>query len=171
VSEVTEARAVNKPRKAQARPLADLVGGTLQSVFARQGFAAVDIVTHWEDIVGPELAGRTEPLRLVWPRRDDPDSGGTLAVRVEGAYAIELQHLAPVVIERVNRYFGWRCVGRIAIRQGPVMRRGRSPVPPIEPSAEAVAAVERDIGTFEDQGLRAALARLGALVRSRVTRA
>lgn len=162
---------MNKPRRTHARPLADLVGGTLQSVFARQGFAAVDIVTHWEDIVGPELAGRTEPMRLVWPRRDDPDSGGTLTVRVEGAYAIELQHLAPVVIERVNRYFGWRCVARIAIRQGPVTRRTRPPAPPVDPSAEAVAAVERDLGAFEDEGLKAALARLGAMVRSRVTRA
>jgi len=162
---------VNKPRKAFARPLADLVGGTLQSVFARQGFAAVDIISHWEDIVGPELADRTEPLRLVWPRRDDPDSGGTLTVRVEGAYAIELQHLAPVVIERVNRYFGWRCVARIAIRQGPVTRRARPSALPPEPPAEAVAAVERNLGAFEDQGLKAALARLGAMVRSRVTRA
>ncbi|MCC6948110.1 MAG: DUF721 domain-containing protein [Bradyrhizobiaceae bacterium] len=162
---------MNKPRKSFARPLADLVGGTLQSVFARQGFAAVDIISHWEDIVGPELAGRSEPLRLVWPRRDDPDSGGTLTVRVEGAYAIELQHLAPVVIERVNRYFGWRCVARIAIRQGPVTRRARRPALPPEPAAETVAAVERDLGRFEDQGLKAALARLGAMVRSRVTRA
>jgi hypothetical protein len=168
---LTERAHLNKPARSRAKPLADLVSGTLQSAFARQGFAAVDIITHWEDIVGPELAGRTEPLRLVWPRRDDPDSTGVLTVRVEGAYAIELQHLAPVVIERVNRYFGWRCVGRIAIRQGPVTRRQRVPDLPLEPDENAVADVERDLGTFEDKGLKAALARLGALVRSRVTRA
>jgi hypothetical protein len=162
---------LNKPVRSRAKPIADLVNGTLQTAFARQGFAAVDIVTHWEDIVGPELAGRTEPLRLVWPRRDDPDSTGVLTVRVEGAYAIELQHLAPIVIDRVNRYFGWRCVGRIAIRQGPVTRRSRAPDLPLEPAEEVVAEVERDLGAFEDEGLKSALARLGALIRSRVTRA
>jgi len=162
---------LNKPVRSRAKPLSDLVSRALQSAFARQGFAAVDIVNHWEDIVGPELAGRTEPVRLVWPRRDDPDSTGTLTVRVEGAYAIELQHLAPVVIERVNRYFGWRCVGRIAIRQGPVVRRVKAPDLSIEPEAEAVAEVERDLGSFENEGLKSALARLGAFVRSRVTRA
>ncbi|HEY7457966.1 MAG TPA: DciA family protein [Xanthobacteraceae bacterium] len=151
--------------------MADLVAGALRSAFARQGFAAVDIVSHWDDIVGPELAGRSEPLRLVWPRRDDPESTGTLTIRVEGAYAIELQHLAPIVIERVNRYFGWRCVGRIAIRQGPVVRRAKAPDLLIEPDAEAIAEVERHLGAFEDKGLKSALARLGALVRSRVTRA
>lgn len=171
---MAESRAVNKPgpttRHARSRPLADLVGGALQSAFARQGFAAVDIVSHWEDIVGPELACRTEPLRLVWPRRDDPFSTGTLTVRVEGPYAIELQHLAPVVIERVNRYFGWACVGRIAIRQGPVARKKRAPDLPVEPPAEIVAAVEKSLGEFEDEGLKAALARLGALVKAGVTR-
>jgi hypothetical protein len=162
---------LNKPARSRAKPLADLVNGTLQTAFARQGFAAVDVITHWEDIVGPELAGRTEPLRLVWPRRDDPESTGVLTIRVEGAYAIELQHLAPVVIDRVNRYFGWRCVGRIAIRQGPVTRRSRTPDLPLEPAEATVAEVERGLGTFEDKGLKSALARLGALVRSRVTRA
>lgn len=161
---------MNKPRRPQGKPLADLVGGTLQSAFARQGFAAIDIISHWEDIVGPELAGRTEPLRLVWPQRDDPFSTGTLTVRVEGAYALELQHLAPVVMERVNRYFGWACVGRLSIRQGPVVRK-RRPAPPAEPSAEAVAAAERTLGEFDDPELKASLARLGALVKRRVTRA
>jgi hypothetical protein len=165
---------VNKPKttfkQGRARPLADLVDGTLQAVFARQGFAAVDIVSHWEDIVGPELANRTEPMRLVWPRRDDPDSSGTLTVRVEGAYALELQHLAPQVMERVNRYFGWACVGRMAIRQGPVTRRTRAPDLPVEPPAEVVTAVAETLGEFEDEDLKASLARLGALVKAGVTR-
>ncbi len=152
-----------------AAPLADLVGNCLNAAFARQGFAAVEIVTHWEDIVGADLARRSEPMRLVWPRRDDPDSEGTLTIRVEGAYALEVQHLAPVVIERVNRYFGWRCVGRIALRQGPVSPRRPAPTAPIEPAPETIAAVERDLGVFEDARLKSALARLGALIRSGVT--
>jgi hypothetical protein len=157
-------------KRRPAAPLADLVGACVNAAFARQGFAAIEIITHWEDIVGPELAGRSEPLRLHWPRRDEPDAVGTLAVRVEGPYAIELQHLAPVVIERVNRYFGWRCVGRIALRQGPVTPR---PAPPTvrEPDAAAVEATAQTLGNFEDVSLRDALARLGAFVRGRVTRA
>jgi hypothetical protein len=157
-------------KRRSAAPLADLVGQCVNEAFSRQGFAAVNIVTHWDDIVGPELAGRSEPMRLYWPRREDPDSVGTLAVRVEGAYAIELQHLAPVVMERVNRYFGWRCVGRITIRQGPVTPRA---VPPMvtEPEAGAVEEIAQELGPFEDASLGRSIARLGALVRGRVTRA
>ena len=43
-------------------------------------------------------------------------------IRVESAFALELQHLAPVVIERVNAYYGWRCIGKLVLKQGPVRR-------------------------------------------------
>jgi hypothetical protein len=158
-------------KRFSAAPLADFVGRVVNDAFARQGFAAVEIVTHWEDIAGPELARRSEPMRLTWPKRDDPDSIGTLTVRVEGPYAIELQHLAPIVMERVNRYFGWRCVGRIAIRQGPVTPRTNVAPAPTEPSLAAVAEMAEKIGPFEDEALGQSLARLGALVRNDITRA
>lgn len=166
VLRLTECHGMNKPKYKKTRPLADLVGDCLNEAFARQGFAAVEIVTHWEDIAGPELADRSEPLKLICPRRDDPDSEGTLIVRVEGAYALDLQYQAPVLIERVNRYFGWRVVGRVSIRQGPVTPRGRRTSLPLEPSAESIARIERGLGEFEDERLKSALARLGALVRN-----
>ncbi len=156
-----------KKRPRAAFPLADLVGKAVGDAFAKQGFAAAEIVTHWQEIVGDELAKRSEPVKLVWPRRDDPDSVGVLTVRVEGAYALEIQHLQPVVIERVNRYFGWCCVGRIAIRQGPVVSRRKSPVPSKEPTPEEIARTRATLGNFEDDALGQSVARLGALIRAR----
>ena len=53
----------------------------------------------------------------------DPDARpepATLVVRVESAFALELQHLAPLLIERINAHYGWRCVGRLVLKQGPV---------------------------------------------------
>jgi len=73
------------------------------------------------------------------------------------------------VMERVNRYFGWRCVGRIAIRQGPVTPRS-APPPVIEPEAAAVAEIAQEFGPFDDASLGRSIARLGAFVRGRVTR-
>ncbi len=159
--------AVSPKRPRNAAPLADLVGKTVGDAFARQGFAAVEVVTHWQDIVGEDLARRSEPLKLTWPRRDDPDSIGVLQVRVEGAYALEVQHLQPVIIERVNRYFGWRCVGRLAIRQGPVASRRKRPALRKEPAAAEIEKARQRIGKFEDDALGHSVARLGALIRER----
>ncbi|MCK0195963.1 DciA family protein [Ancylobacter sp. 6x-1] len=152
-----------------ARPLADFIHGTIAESCARRGLAAVEIVTHWPDIVGSLLAARALPTRLAWPTRQESDEPAVLHVRVEGGYAIELQHDAPIVIERINRYFGWRCVGRLALRQAPVglSRPVQRRVPP--PDAAACDAATRrmaalGISGFEDERLASALARLGACV-------
>lgn len=145
-----------------ARPLADLVGATIADACGRAGFSTVEIVTHWDEIAGPELGPRSMPLKLQWPR--DGSQEATLVVRVEGPYAIEMQYAAAQIVERINTYFGWRCVTRIALRQGPVPPRRVVPRP-VEPDPEAVAEARRQIGAFENEGLAASLARLGALVR------
>lgn len=157
-------------RSRDARPLADFIAPGIADLCGKAGFSAVEIVTHWDEIVGPDLARRSLPVKLQWPRGAGADAEpATLVVRVEGAYAIELQYAAPVVMARINTYFGWRCVGRIVLRQGPVPPRQGPPALPPPPDAAAVGAVRRQIeqeaGAFADEELAAALARLGALVR------
>ena len=156
---------MNKRAKSYARPLADLVRRTLADTFARQGFASIELVTHWNDIVGPEIAAHCEPLRLKWPRGGDVEAPepATLVLRVEGPIAIEIQHLAPVILERVNRFFGWRAVGRLALRQAPLARRAAPPPRPApDPELAARLAATIDVA---DEDLRNALARLGAAIK------
>jgi hypothetical protein len=156
---------VNKPARTYPRPLADLINRCLGEAFARQGFASADIVTHWPDIVGPEIASHAEPIKLRWPRGgDEAPEPATLELRVEGPAAIEIQHLSGVIVERVNRFFGWRAIDRIAIRQAPLARRARSR-PARAPSAEATARVAARLPDIADADLRAALARLGAAIK------
>jgi len=155
---------VNKPARTYPRPLADLINRCLGEAFAKQGFASADIVTHWPDIVGPEVAAHAEPIKLQWPRgAEDAPLPATLILRVEGPAAIEIQHLSGVILERVNRFFGWRAVERIAIRQAPLTRRAPKRAP--GPSPEAVADVSARLPDIADEGLRAALARLGASIK------
>jgi hypothetical protein len=162
---VTECADVSKPARTYPRRIADLIKPCLGDVFARQGFAATDIVTHWPDIVGPEVAAHAEPMKMQWPRRDAGETeGATLVLRVDGPAAIEIQHLAGVIVERVNRFFGWRAVKRIAIRQAPLTRR-EAPRPPKGPDAAAVAAAAARLPDIEDEALRAALARLAAAIK------
>jgi hypothetical protein len=105
-------------------------------------------------------------MRMVWPRRvheDDPEPA-TLVLRVDGPVALEIQHLSGVIIERVNRFFGWRAVGRVQIRQAPLMRREKRQAPP-PPDPEVVARLAAGMSDIGDDALRDALARLGASVK------
>jgi hypothetical protein len=163
--DVAEPGPVNKPRKAYPRPLADMIKPCLGEAFARQGFASADIVTHWPQIAGAEIAAHAQPIKLQWPRGDveDPEPA-TLVLRVEGPAAIEIQHLSGVILERVNRFFGWRAVKRIALRQAPLTRRAPRRAPSA-PDAETIARAAEGLPDIADEGLRQALARLGAAIK------
>lgn len=155
--------AMNKPRP--TRSLSDLANGFLADAFKRQGFASTELVTRWREIVGSEIAAHAEPLKLQWPRAVDgePSEPATLVLRVEGPMAIEIQHQSSVLLERINRFFGWQAVGRVAFRQAPLRRREKPAPRRADPAAAArVAATLKDV---EDESLKAALSRLGAAVK------
>jgi hypothetical protein len=78
--------------------------------------------------------------------------------------ALEIQHSSDVLLQRVNRFFGWSAVGRLALRQAPLSHRDRPKRVPA-PDPKAVAKVAETLSAIEDEELRAALARLGASIK------
>ena len=157
---------MNKSFPSSAKRLSDLIGRPLADAFKRQGFASREIVTRWPEIAGAEIAAHAEPVRMQWQRQPGTDQNepATLVLRVDGPAAIEIQHLSGLIIERVNRFFGWQAIDRLALRQAPLMRRPKSR----RATAIDPAAAERVAGTLTgvtDESLRAALGRLGAAVK------
>jgi hypothetical protein len=157
---------MTKPARSFPRPLADFLGATLGDVLKRQGFTSTEIIAHWADIVGAEIAAHSEPMKINWPRAigEEAPEPATLVLRVEGPAAIEVQHLSAVILERVNRFFGWQAIGRIALRQAPLRRH---PPPKTRPQAdpEAATRIAAALPQIEDEDLRQALARLGAAIK------
>jgi hypothetical protein len=164
---------MRQPRP-RPQPLADFLDVCLSPSLAAQGFATSDIIVAWPDIVGERLAAFTQPLKIEWKRKAphaDPDARpepATLVIRVEGAFALEMQHMAPVVIERVNVYYGWRCIGKLVLKQGPVRRPPKEQPAPRALRPEERQRIDQVLAPIEEDGLRAALDRLGqAVVGSR----
>src|SRR2546430_389118 len=146
-----------KPGSISAKPLSVLLRDVFSDAYAKQGFAARELVTRWADIAGPEIAAHSEPLKMQWPRpvEGQPQEPATLILRVEGPMALEIQHSSDVILQRVNRFFGWSAVGRLALRQAPLSRRNR-PTPSRAPDPKSVADVAETLSAVEDQELRAA---------------
>ncbi len=155
-----------KPRPISAKPLSVLLSDVFSDAYAKQGFAARELVTRWAEIAGPEIARHSEPLKIQWPRpvEGQPQEPATLVLRVEGPAALEIQHASDALLQRVNRFFGWSAVGKLALRQAPLSRREK-PRAPRAPDAKAVAQVAETLTAIEDEELRAALARLGASIK------
>lgn len=155
-----------KPGFVSAKPLSVLLSDVFSDAYAKQGFAARELVTRWAEIAGPEVAAHSQPLKMQWPRpvEGQPQEPATLVLRVEGPMALEIQHSSDVILARVNRFFGWSAVGRLALRQAPLSRR-KLPAVPRPPDPKAVAEVAETLSAVEDEQLRAALARLGASIK------
>ncbi len=138
-------------------------------LFRKRGFAEAGILTNWPEIMGHVLAARTMPQRIAYPRGERND--GTLYIRVESAWATELQHLAPQVIERINGYFGYRAVAHLAISQGTVPSgTGAAPAAEEQPATSGqpppkAPSATGEVAKIDDEDLRAALASLDAAVQ------
>jgi hypothetical protein len=156
---------VSKPGPLSAKPLAAILGKTIDEVFARQGFASRELVTRWVEIAGEEIAAHSQPMKVQWPRRvgSAPPDPATLVLRVEGPMALEIQHQSGVILERVNRFLGWQAVGRLALRQAPLSRPEKRSVAK-GPDPARIAEVAGTLDAVRDDALRSALARLGASV-------
>jgi hypothetical protein len=148
------------------KPLSLLLSDVFSDAYAKQGFAARELVTRWAEIAGADVAAHSEPLRMQWPRpvEGQPQEPATLVLKVEGPMALEIQHKSDLILQRVNRFFGWSAVGRLALRQAPLSRRDR-PKPLAPPDPKAVKEIADSLGAVEDEQLRAALARLGAAIK------
>ena len=116
------------PRSCRARAAGELVGDVGGQSFRRFGFVQSSIVSRWGEIVGERYAKVSSPESIRFPA--GKKAGGALTLLVEGAHAPLIQHLAPMIIERVNRFFGYAAVNRIVFRQGKPPRRAPRPERP-----------------------------------------
>ena len=127
-------------------------------IVARRGGGVLGrLKAEWAAVVGAELAAAT------WPEALGRD--GALKLRVASSLALDLQHRAPLVIQRINLFFGREAVARLILVQGPLPLATPPPTAvPTSLAAEEATALDSRLADIADPELRAALARLGRLV-------
>ncbi|HEY5710704.1 MAG TPA: DciA family protein [Allosphingosinicella sp.] len=142
-------------RSRRARALSDLLPQAGGAAFRRFGFVQSSIVSRWPEIVGARYAAVTAPESIRFP--PGKKSKGVLTLVVEGAHAPMMQHVAPVVMERVNLFFGYPAVDRITIRQGAVQAAKAKTRPAPPPPGPIPAELGDSLREVADPELRACL--------------
>jgi hypothetical protein len=165
-------------RKLRARPeefrrggglrrLPELLQRLLDPAARRRGLAEARLLTDWPLVIGPQLAARCQPVRLAGAQSG---AGGVLTIHVGGASALELQHSAPQVLERINGFFGYPAVARLRLIQAPparpVKRRGPRRVRPL--AADELRELAALVEPVTPPQLQAALAELGRTVTAQI---
>lgn len=150
-----------RPRGGPAKPIADLMPQIGRAAFRRFGFVQSSVVSRWPEIVGETHARVCAPEMIRFPPGEK--SEGILELVVKPAHAPLIQQVIPEIIERVNRFFGYRAVARIKLRQGavkPPAGRERATAPPsLKPIPMELGDGLRDIGDPELRTLLESLAR------------
>jgi hypothetical protein len=144
-----------RPRIGAPRAIADLMPDIGRAAFRKFGFVQSSVVTRWPDIVGAKYAGVSAPESIRFPAGQK--AGGTLHLVVASGFAPMMQHVMPEIMERVNRFFGYAAVAKVAMRQGEVASPVTERAPPprnLKPVPVELGDSLRDIG---DPELRAVL--------------
>lgn len=155
-------------RRQGLRPLGDSLSRVVRPLVKDRPLAETQLLLEWSSIVGEELAALTRPLKV---RFDRPAErlGGVLELACDGGAALELQHRAPQLLERVNAWLGYPAIARLRLRQ--IERRPAAGSPPAPPSAPApVLPPAPPLPSTGDEALDGALERLRAAVRAKAAR-
>ncbi len=97
--------------------LGDILLQVTKPAFKGKNQVEARIITNWPDIIGNVTFGAV-PKKVTFPQ--GKKLPGTLHIEVEGAYALEVMHMEPVIIERIATYFGYQAIDRIKIVQKPL---------------------------------------------------
>jgi hypothetical protein len=150
----------DSPRSCRVRAAGELMGAIGGQSFRRFGFVQSAIVSRWAEIVGARYAGVSSPESIRFPA--GKKSAGVLTLLVEGAHAPLIQHLTPMIVERVNRFFGYAAIDRIVFRQGrPAAVRAKVERAPLRPVPKELGEGLREIA---DPELRACLESLATRI-------
>lgn len=174
-------RATGKPgaegskgeRRSGLRPIGETTSRIAAPIVARSGGGVLSrLKGQWHAVVGADLALQA------WPEKLGRD--GALRLRVVPGFALDLQHRALLVVERINIFFGRVAVKRLVLVQGMLPVAGSAPAGSVSPAPGTIAAANEagsseprasDSGAFDsrlagidDPELRAALAGLAELV-------
>ena len=150
-------------RRGYPRRLGSLLPPEARKALRKFGFADADIITKWKAIAGQRFGDRTVPTRLIYPRGER--RGGTLHLMVDSGFAVELQHIEPLLIERINSYYGYAAVEKLVIQQGFLPRAAptndEESIPLSKQHQKEIASIRE---TTRNDELKAALVRLGERV-------
>jgi hypothetical protein len=151
-----------QPRSCRPRAAGELLGAIGDQSFRRFGFVQSSIVSRWSEIVGVRYGKVSSPESIRFPA--GKKAGGVLTLLVEGAHAPLIQHLTPMIVERVNRFFGYAAINRIVFKQGKPLTAPPKPArPELRPVPMELGEGLREI---TDPGLRACLESLAAQIEA-----
>lgn len=151
-----------------------LVGKELRTPAEKRGFAETKLLTHWAEIVGPDIADMAVPVKVKFGR----GFGGTLVLLTTGAKAPILEMSREAIITRVNACYGYSAIKDVQVTQtaptgfaeGQVAFASIKPKAKLAPDPARLKKATEGLGQITDPVLRDALRKLAGNIVSNINR-
>lgn len=159
------------PRRATTngfKRTASLLTGRIRVASESRGFAQSRLLTDWAEVAGADIAAVARPVEVSYKRGG---MGATLTLLTTGAQAPMLEMQKEQLRAKVNAVYGYNAIARIRITQTAATGFAEGRVAfdlkpkdstPKVPGPELHKAAGAVVSPVADEGLRAALERLGA---------
>ena len=151
--------------------ISDQVPQITSKVFARKYIALGRIVTHWDDIVGQEIASKAQPIKIHYRKAKvkGAKAEAWLDVAVTSADSTALHYQKDLMLERINQIFGERWISDIKFKHVPFdPKKGKMPKKKMPLSPAEKKNLGEALEKIEDPDIKSRLLSLGtALLEDR----
>lgn len=137
--------------------------------FAKKFVSLGRVLSHWNDIVGADMAQKAQPLKLHYRKPKDAKEKpqASLDIAASSADATVLHYQKDLILERLNQIFGERWITDIKFIHAPVARDKATAASRKKiVSAAQKTTLEEDLSRIDDEDLRKRLEKLGLGVLS-----
>lgn len=147
----------------------DALGGALDPVLKKRGFANRELINRWREIAPAPYGEVARPVQLRWPKRSAAEAGGAvLEVSCHPGHALHLQHEGARLAAAINSYFGYVLVADVRLSAEPfLVAAAEPPAPAPALSATEQGRLQSRLSAIKDESLRAALEGLGRALLER----
>lgn len=145
-----------RKRYGKTRTLGKCLNHLVEPICKKQGFVNASVVLDWPQIVGQNFADLCQIIKVTFPFNSRLD--GCLHVTTTSSMAAVLAYEEPLILEKINRYYGYQAISKLKIFHGLKITKKKPAQIKVE---SAVALFTPEIEGVLYEPLKEALANLG----------
>ncbi len=146
------------------RLLSDAVDKVARQSAGKDWGLYANLLQHWTEIVGPEYAKETTPVKISFPYQpgEAHRKNGVLTIRLPKGLAMEFSFKSEIIRSRLNAYFGYDAFARIVLDSAIIRPPSPQRETPVDPAI--LNDIKGQASAIENDELRKALEGFGAAV-------
>ena len=133
------------------RPFSSSIPKTLKKHLRKGGYNYSNIVDNWTKIVSKKISDSCYPLTV---KMSKEMKDGTLVLNVIHGKEMEIEYEKKEIIDKINSYFGYNCIGHITLK---IVQDAIKSNDKVFPKIKNLSRIKEKMNKVKDDGLKSSL--------------